>query len=267
MSNNICDVCQTENEPQYKYCKNCGHILTVTENTEQGGNNQNTNTYSNALRSYMVDFDGVTAEEMSIFIGKNGDKILPKFERLQLSKSKVSWTWPAAILGFLIGPMGAAIWFFYRKMYKAAVILAVIGAFFTVVTGAMNFGTGEIVPEGAVDAFVTGDFESAIDEITAANGNVSLTQQILGSIAVLIEDTVSVASGLFAGLFGMYIYKKYCTEKITQYRLSDHNNSFYKVGLAYAGGTSGGMLAVGIILIFAVQSIMEFITAILGFIF
>lgn len=264
--NNICEVCQTENEPQYKYCKNCGHLLTASENS----NNQYTNyndgqtPYSNGI--HINDFDGISAEEMALFVGKNSDKILPKFEKMQITNSKTSWVWPAAVLGFILGPLGSALWFFYRKMYKAAMIFVAIGAVVTLLTGVLAYAGGQTVPQSAVESFLAGDINKAIDEIEASGENISETQKMLYNFGVLIDDTARVASGILAGLFGMYFYKKFCTEKITQYRISSPDTAFYKMGLSYVGGTSGGMLAVGIILMFAIENIADFVMTFLNLI-
>ena len=261
--NNICEVCQTENEPQYKYCKNCGHLLTASENS----NNQYTNyndgqtPYSNGI--HINDFDGISAEEMALFVGKNSDKILPKFEKMQITNSKTSWTWPAAILGLIFGPLGSALWFFYRKMHKVAMIFVAIGAVLSILTGTLNYLGGQTVSQAAVESFLSGDIEKAIEEITNAEKNISATQKFLGNLGVLINDVANVASGILAGLFGMYFYKKFCNEKITQYRISSPDTAFYKMGLSYSGGTSGGMLAVGIIIMIAVDYIVDFVTTFL----
>ena len=89
---------------------------------------------------------------------------------------------------------------------------------------------------------------------------------MLYNLGVLIDDTARVASGILAGLFGMYFYKKFCTAKITQYRVSSPDTSFYKMGLSYVGGTSGGMLAVGIIIMFAIENIVDFVMTFLNLI-
>ena len=215
---------------------------------------------------HLNNFEGVSAEEMAIFVGKNSHKILPKFEKMQITNSKTSWVWPAAILGFILGPLGSALWFFYRKMYKAAMIFVAIGAVVTLLTGVLAYAGGQTVPQSAVESFLAGDINKAIDEIEASGENISETQKMLYNFGVLIDDTARVASGILAGLFGMYFYKKFCTEKITQYRISSPDTAFYKMGLSYVGGTSGGMLAVGIILMFAIENIVDFVMTFLNLI-
>lgn len=263
MNNNICEVCQTENEPQYKYCKNCGHLLNAGENSNYQNTNSNQGQTPFSSEMHLNDFDGVSAEEMAIFVGKNSNKILPKFEKMQITNGKTSWCWPAAILGFILGPLGSALWFFYRKMYKVAMIFVAIGAVVTLLTGTLAYVGGQTVSQSAVEFFLQGDIDKAFNEIMSSGENISTTQKMLYNFGVLIDDTACVASGILAGLFGMYFYKKFCTAKITQYRVSSPDTAFYKMGLSYTGGTSGGMLAVGIIIMFAVQNIMDFIIAIL----
>ena len=267
MNNNICEVCQTENEPQYKYCKNCGHLLNVSESNTEQYTNPNNSQARFLGETHINDFDGVSAEEMAIFTGKNSHKILPKFEKMQITNSKTSWVWPAAILGLVFGPLGSALWFFYRKMYKVALIFVAIGAVVTIMTGALSYVGGQTVPQSAVESFFEGDFDKAFDQIIASEESISSTQKLLGNLGVLIENTACVASGVLAGLFGMYFYKKFCTEKITQYRTSSPDTTFYKMGLSYVGGTSGGMLAVGIILMLAIQNITDFVITFFKFIF
>ena len=40
MNKIVCSVCSTENEEEYKYCKNCGNALTL-EKTDEGGKTDN----------------------------------------------------------------------------------------------------------------------------------------------------------------------------------------------------------------------------------
>lgn len=266
MNKTICSVCSTENEEEYKYCKNCGNALT-SEKTD-GESNAKTENYNfsnvNSVPKWNVvnDYDGVSAEEMAIFIGKKATKILPKFSKMQLTNSKISWNWPAAILGYVFGPMGSALWFFYRKMYKPALILSLIGAVIMIVFGFMTVGSGEIIPEAALEAIINGDFNSAVAIINSANTNITATQKVVGAISTFLNEIISIATCVIMGIYGYFIYKEHCIKKITEYRAFDADTRFYKMGLTSIGGRSGGMLAVGIILLLVVQSIVDFVATI-----
>ncbi len=270
MDKNICEICGTENEQEYKYCKNCGGVLDIQEKKETVAYNSQPNyTYTayNPNQSFIADsFEGVSSEEMVAFVGKNSDKILPKFSKMEFTRSKVSWCWPAAILGYLLGPMGSALWFFYRKMYKPAVIFAVIGAVITILTGVMSVGD-DIIPEAAIDAFISGNYSESLQILENSQKDVTVTEKVLIGVSSLINEMANIGACIISGIYGFYNSKKHCINKIREVRSYQGDARFYKLGLASVGGCSGGMLALGIILIFASQSIVEFINAIVSLLF
>ncbi len=287
MEKNICELCKTENEPEYKYCKNCGNELVHTEaaetkstvnESEAGSFTPHVNNTAPPQPNYIgqaknpqfftVDnFDGVSAEEMAIFVGKNGHKILPKLSKMQLTGSKASWNWPAAILGYIFGPMGSALWFFYRKMYKPAVLLAVIGAIIMVITGAMSFGASNFDAQAILDSLSAGDIEGMMEVIEGAEASTTTAEKILATLSTLISEITNIAACVITGIYGFYIYKNHCRDKIAEYRAYQADQRFYKMGLASMGGQSGGMLALGIILMIAAESITTFVNGLLTLLF
>lgn len=267
MNKNICEVCGTENEAEYKFCKNCGNSLSVKEEVPEpkitGTQPTTKPTVKNSQYEEFKsggfianDYSGVSAEEMAAFVGKKANVILPKFTKMEITKSKISWCWPAAILGYLLGPMGSALWFFYRKMYKPAVIFAVIGAVVTLITSAMTFGSTNEVFDTAWEAFSSGNFETALEILE----RIEPTETALTIGADFISQLTDIVSCVVAGIYGFYFYKNHCIGKITSYRSAQADQRFYKMGLAAVGGVSGGMLAVGILLIVAVENVVSFIT-------
>lgn len=268
MNKTVCNVCGTENEEEYKYCKNCGNALS-TENkskepqTEAQPQNRFDNSDNTTVRWNIVNnYDGVSAEEMAIFIGKKSRKILPKFSKMQMTNSKISWNWPAAILGYILGPMGSALWFFYRKMYKPAVILSLIGAVLMLITGFLSLGTGNVFSETILEAFLDGDFEEAVNIMNSSNVNLTNAQKIMGAVSTFLNELINIATCITMGIFGYFIYKEHCIKKITEYKAFDADTRFYKIGLASVGGQSGGMLAVGLIILLGAQSIVDFVAII-----
>ncbi len=288
---NICEKCGTENEEKYKYCKNCGNFLNVqTDSAEQihqleqeqqttatesanqdstyGQTTQGNATFKNQGLGYFTvdDFGGVSAEEMSFFIGKKADKFLPKFSKMELTDSKISWCWPAAILGYLFGPLGSAFWFFYRKMYKPAVIFSIIGAIVIILTSALGFNASNNIMESIAD--VT-DFESLISAFQeSVNSSEITTGDVLRSIvSSAISSLADIAACVVAGMYGMYFYKTHCKRRIVQYRSLIADQRYYKIGLASVGGTSVGMVILGIALYFAASEIGSIIAMLLSSIF
>lgn len=269
MNNIICHECGTENEPQYIYCKNCGASLrpdTVNNNTqyaqgqnynsEYNVNNSNQNTYN---RTVILDtIDGVPSEDMAAFAGKNFHQIMAKFTKMELTGSKVSWCWPAAVLGFLFGPLGAAIWFFYRKMYKAAVIFMAIGIVFSAAVGIIAGPiTDKDFLQGAVESYYSGDYEGFYNGV----GELLRSEDTVRSIAASVLDSaVSIATMIVAGMFGFYFYKRHAVRSINRYRNMSVDPRYYKIGLASIGGTSSGMAVLGVAILILVPNLLSWLT-------
>ena len=271
MNKKICNECGTENEIEYTYCKNCGVPISTTESVDEnnqdyeqkssndtGAYERTTQTNPNNAQSFNVDgIDGVPREEIELFIGRKAYEIMPKFSKMELSATKVSWCWPAAILGFLFGPLGSALWFFYRKMYKPAVILSVIGAVITFITAFMTMGTDSAAIDAIFSAFTSGD----PSQITSAIEGLDTPATALDMVAGLIDDITCTASGIICGLFGYYIYKNHCVNKILSFRSVQINQGYYHLGLPAIGGVSGGMLAVGIIIMISINNLATVLTS------
>ena len=277
MNKNICAECGTENEEIYEYCKNCGAPVKSQESSPQTNTSPDTTqekTVPNSEQShnqeytnnnfYSIDsIDGIPKEEITLYIGSKANDILPKFNKMELSGSKISWCWPAAIFGFLLGPLGSALWFFYRKMYKPALILSAIGAVITLVTSLLTIGDTSITIDAFINAFSSGDFEQALNSLESAD----IGATIPAIIANLINEIASTVSGILCGLFGFYVYKKHCVNKILTYRSVQINPNYYYLGLPAIGGVSGGMLVLGIAILILVNNIASFFTVISALIF
>lgn len=285
MESKICTECGTENSPDYKYCKNCGAILNKPEQKPEGPefiggsdnreyNSQNTESrdygerhesYSQTGVSYQPsnwkmypDFsiDGVPCDDITAYIGKEAPKIMPKFIKMELTRTKTSWCWPAAVLSFLFGPLGAAIWFLYRKMYKPALILIAIGL---VLTASVKALTYDIDEQGLASA-LSGSIENgSLDDLLKTVSELPTADLIRISISSLLQQTANIIAMVITGIFGYYIYKKQAIAKIITYRSSQVDPRYYRIGLASVGGTSGGMLAVGIFMLIAIKNIIDVI--------
>lgn len=286
----ICSECNTENELHYLYCKNCGNPLEGeepapiqpepvknTEVQEEKSNLAPWNPYGVPVkRSVMpkVDYNlgfepnsvaGIEKSDFTTFIGKNGDKIYSKFAKMEYSGSKVSWCWPAAVLQFFLGFLGSAIWFFYRKMYKIAVILMALGIVFTVATTILTYDTQVSVGEQILSSFSeiideleSGDIElqsNVVEDIeNAPDETADLIKSGIAELLGIIESFGGVA---IIGMFAMHFYKKHCIKKITAYKSKEVDSRYYSYCLGLVGGTSGGMLALGIIIAVLVSSVIE----------
>lgn len=295
MDKKICSECGVANENEYVYCKNCGAPLVKKQPEPEpefiGNEADNTNggqagfaqspeqgapfggytpppyeaqgyggQYSpyNTYTAYAI--DGIPAEDVAFFVGKKSAEIMPKFMKMEITHSKVSWCWPAAILGFIFGPFGAALWFFYRKMYKIALILLAAGTVLTFTTTALTYDTNSESISSIFESITEGNTEDLLDAIENAGSG----RTALDLLASGLEDLASLATCVLCGLFGFYAYKNHCVKSIKGFLQNGIDQRYYRMGLASLGGVSGGMLAVGIITMFVVQNIASVATVILS---
>ncbi len=253
MDKRICDVCGTENEMHYQYCKNCGTKLqkpTNNENQTQPPYQQNNvytasqyakyGQYANQADAFfdqtygITEIDGVKTEDLAAYIGPKNRNIINKFAKMELSNSKVSWCWPAALWGIL-GPAGVAVWFIYRKMYKLGIILLAISVMVSI---AVTTVSGE--KDSVFDDFSIAEEYAELEEIPEIEKG-ETHNSWRSKLAVIIDDMVVLASITLAGLFSMYAYKNHTINKINHYNIVNASERYRQIGLMAVGGTSVGM--------------------------
>lgn len=101
----FCSKCGKQVQEGSKFCLYCGEALAEDINNEQP-------------LSFQA---SILPEEMRLYIGKNSDYYMQKFNVLSSSGGKASWNWAAFLLTIP--------WCIYRKMYREGVILAAISLF------------------------------------------------------------------------------------------------------------------------------------------
>lgn len=266
MEYNICPQCNTKNESEYIYCKNCGAQLknvnykrrNAPSQDESYNENKAYNARSFGGNAVVTDtIGGIPYSEMAVFVGKKAYQIMPKFCKMEMTGSKISWCWPAAILSFIFGPLGAALWFFYRKMYKIAAVFVAVGIImscaFSVAT--LPFYNMQLDKYSNEDI----DLQEASDDVLDIFGQIYDNLDYRFYIAVISEHFLNIATFLLSGLFGYYFYMRYAVKRILQYRTSAVDARYYKFGLASIGGTSGVMLLLGILIMFFSENIIQLI--------
>lgn len=280
----ICSNCGTENEEKYDYCKNCGAKLqkkvdeqksnsfdqtvppnqnTYYENSAQNPNYSSQQNYSQYYNqssqngnTYVETINGIPYGEVSVFIGKKAPKYMNTFAKMEITGAKTAWHWPTVILSFFMGPLGAALWFFYRKMYKPAVILSVIGVIITAIS-AMIIGP----VASASDIF---DIIFDITQQNTLNSETLNAVTLRAEIANLISGLVSLGTLIVCGLFTHGWYKQHIHNTILKYRSSNIDMRYYQMGLMSIGGTSGGMLALGIAIMLFAENITTIIFSVIS---
>lgn len=269
----ICSECGTENEPQYIYCKNCGATLvvnnkkddeekaTVQNNADYNSNNANYGSEHQENQNNYVSIDGIPIEDVQMFVGTKSVNIIPKFLKMEITGCKTSWIWPPAVLGFLFGPIGAAIWFFYRKMYKFAFVFVGIAALVSLITSLLTFNVTDVYLSTIFNTFLSGEFNEAN---AVMEGLPEIENSFAVSLASAIENISNITSCIIVGLFGCGWYKNHCIKKIKEFRMMNPNNNYYRLGLMSLGGTSGGMAALGVFILFGIGFLVSFTTIFLA---
>ncbi len=247
MDNKICPECNTVNEPQYSYCKNCGAPLKSEQNS--GTYNYNSgNTGSDNFGvpyGYAADeIDGVPTGDLVCFVGKNSYKIIDKWSMMQFSRRKTSWCWPAFLLTIIFGFAGAGFWFLYRRMYKlGAVVLALALLLGGIQTFAFSDSFVNIISE------IWEDMEEQNGEISdewlnEKSNELTMSEDMMKlTFSSRIFGILETVSAVLAGLFSLHLYKNFAVNKIKGYGrpLSD-------IELCLAGGTSAGGVVLGALL-------------------
>ncbi len=203
----ICDNCGAECNIRDTYCKKCSNPFPVTSMVPED-----------------TIIDGLDNIEAHQFIDKNAGYYLGKFEKSNGKKWFVQLNWAA----FIFGPT----WFFYRKMYKIAVIyLAVAFAVSMLFSVTMPVVFKNAVKEYAVaqeeyekystaneyfkykfDENGTTNYEYTPlwqrinDDLNEAKGKINLMYFFIYAPPIIFETVFR--------LFGNAFYKQYVTENV-----------------------------------------------------
>lgn len=267
MNNRICSKCGTENEDSYIFCKNCGTPFAPKQSDSNGFNPQSAQ-YSQTEPSQNnfsqnqsdIHIGGISTEEIALFVGKKHNNIIPKFIKMEVTGSKVSWCWPVAVLSFFFGPFGASLWYFYRKMYKPAILLSVLGSVLAVITAVINIFAAPEISDSVLDILAGGDYNALTDAIS----QITPAQMLLSMLSSSISGIAEIATLVVCGIFGFSHYRTHCINKISNYKIYQAESPYYKFGLASIGGVSGGMLTLGIIIMVLVTNLSDSISVIIS---
>ena len=257
MSENFrhCPECDTPNESEYSYCKNCGAPLPRQEAKNE---TPDPTPYGNPYGAGYgpvpptspfspfgaAEIDGIPTDDLVRFVGKNSDRIVGKWAHMALTHSKVSWCWPVAVLTFFFGIAGAAFWFLYRRMYKIGILLLAASLLLTGVQAALA------VPP--LQTFFDTVFDAAVQygpELTDSQ-SMAIVEELMQnsdftsfSLVSNVFSIVKWAALILLSMFALPLYKNFAVKKIASYSRRPND-----MELLLSGGTSGGAVAIGVVL-------------------
>ena len=258
MSKKICVQCNTENEADFRFCKRCGAVLPIVE--EKANINAEVVFENNTSASFDGDtIDGVSAEHLRAYVGKNNRRIMDSFYNMSIYNKKTSFCAPVLILGLLSGFLGMSIWFFYRKMNKIGFLLLSIPFIFSLIDVALNFDAFASFLKGYSQIFSLYmlDSDALRQQITLLYSDFAKNfNSFLPDIRNLVE---SIVAPVVMSVFALYFYKNDAVKKVKKICLENAGDSNLSLKLFLSGGTSAIRTAIP----FAVTFVLTLILVVL----
>lgn len=264
----ICVSCGMSNEKDFTFCKQCGARLNSPAENGQpfangnpaqapppgynagqgyspygytGGNAAGSapgytagypgfNTYGQVP----TDIDGASVDDVSDFVRQSSNVYVPKFISMYQSGKKVSWNWSVFLLGWLLGPMFAGVWFMYRKMYKAGLLIIVLGVLLFGLRTAITYQTQYDIYSSSLDyAYENSDTteyslygtNAILNSIT---GNMNSTSFLLNFLLSIL----SLAATIVLSIFANSMYKDFVVKSVKEYTAQNGNDDIQQ---SYAG--------------------------------
>ena len=251
MAEKNCIRCATKNEEHYKFCKYCGAPLPVVDRAGEQFVYPNLQPANDNVSPESIDYDGVSGKELSAYIGKNADKIMPKMFAMQLTGKKTSFCVPVLVLGLLFGFFGMAFWFFSRKMVKAGAILIACAIVLTAGDALLNYQTNKTVVNDIMALYATifESPESITEEWINSQAN-SITLSYKDSYNPVVSLVNDYAGGLILpvilGIYALGIYKRKALKEITAIKQNSQDDGLTNIRISLAGGRSAGLVFVPI---------------------
>ena len=244
MAKKICYQCSTENEEHYSFCKYCGAPLPVVDRAE-------TNSVPTSQRPqatpYDTEYDGISGKELAIYVGKNADKIMPKFFAMQLMGKRTSFCAPVLWLGFFFGFFGMAFWFFARKLYKLGLVLALCGLILAGADIAVNYNAYHTLFTETAQLFAAAVESGANPELLIADYS-----RLVGNFATAINPIVSNINSYIGGLvmpiimsfYAFDIYKTKAVREIKRIKSAFPDDGLVLNRINMAGGRADAMVLI-----------------------
>ena len=262
-----CIRCGSENLSEYKFCMNCGAVLPQKSKPDFNEPSDTAAATFNSADS-AIDFDGVSATEMTAYVKTNANKILPKFYTMEKYKQKVSFCFPVFFLGLFFGLFGISMWCFYRKMKKLGLISLVLGAALFLADFIFNFNTTSQFIGGFASLmrdYLSNEagFSGALAQTAIENLIAQYDSSYIRIFSFINQYIGGFVCPILIGMLGYHIYKTKAIKEIKALKdVCPEELLLSEISLK--GGTSKGLLAISII-IYLLTAIIPFVSIIISF--
>ena len=224
MAEKICISCATKNPSHFEYCKHCGAPLPVVDKV----------VWEEPVNIEHPDFDEISYQEYSLFVGKNSDSVLSDFHA-----PHTRFCLPVLLSGMFFGFVGMSVWFFYRKLKKAGFVLLLIGF---LLMGAEAFFNASL-NKALVNLVSSLSFENTSPELW------SLIFESYGQAYLEISSYISFIASFFVSAFALKLYKKESFKRILSIKESYEQSPAIPLELMLKlnGGVSVGLAFIPVI--------------------
>lgn len=263
----VCVKCGASNSSESVFCEKCGALLQSTEDASANGDNNDSAKIPNEFAAFSFidpyggvapdsEIDGVSVQEIALFVGQNSRYYIPKFKALSENKNAISWNWSAFIFNFF--------YFVGRKIKAFAIIAGLILLSIVLITNITTITQfGEVYIEMAAHPEAFQSSQAIYDFLNSYTVTMSDLYFYLYNGARILFVIIAVLYGLFANR----IYKNHVIKSIKKLKMEFTDESVYKAELFRRGGFSSKNVKIAIIAsvlgAFAVVMLLSFIAVLL----
>ena len=196
-----CPFCGKTAEKDTLFCPQCGHAFDPAGKEHPSFVNPFAPPAGDPLGGVKKDtsIDGHSAEEVASLVAVNSNWYLPRFEKFSQSgnKKKAAWNWAAFLF--------PSYWLFWRKCYWAGSFALILSLVSQMLYYPLSAELSAILPQGISYAESVALLSTQMDAVSSG----AMLLAALGGSLVLLTN-------LFFGLFGTYVYKKHCIDRLDQ---------------------------------------------------
>ena len=278
-----CPDCGSANYGNDIYCLRCGARLDGKNEDRAQDDRQYERNKADTFREIRYDFDrfggispdalvdGIPCAEYSDYVGgSRPGKIIRKVSTMERYGRKLSWLWSALLLG--------PVWFFWRKMKTAGIIVSMALVFFSALYGVLQVNeplkvyyqqTFEAYKEAIQGEISAEELKEKVNRYTADLMETEETGYTAGQRVMLsvMEYCVFFGMPLACALLAIPLYRKKVKEHILEIRGECTNMEQYRNTLIAKGGTSAGGAVAGVLVLAAAAFCLFFLPIVICLLF